>query len=137
MQGEVPVGERADDEFGFQAGEAGTAIGPGVEPVPEIDEFGAIGVAEGRDVVAAGDLDQSVAMQVIEDGPGDGTTADAIHRWAVGATPGIGDVGPIGGDAAQGAEAFEAGDDAAAPIDQGAEHVEQDGAGLGHGASGR
>ncbi len=102
----MTVGERADDEFGFQAGEARAAIGPGVEPMPEIDQFAAIGVAEGGNIVAAGDLDQGVAMEVIEDGPGDGTATDPIHRGAIGAAPGIGDVRPIGGDAAQGAEAL-------------------------------
>ena len=133
LQSEVAVGEWADDEFGFQAGKACAAIGPGVELVPELDELGAIGVGEGWEIMAAGDLDQGVAVQIIEDGPGDGAAADAVHGGAVGAAPGIGDIGPIGGEAAQGAEALEASDDAGAPIDQGAEDIEQDGAGLVHG----
>src|SRR5580658_7444653 len=63
-------------------------------------------------------------MQIVEPGPGLPTLAHFGERGLVGTAPGIGELAPIRDDRRTGRERLALADDAATPIDDGAEHVE-------------
>ena len=92
-----------------------------------------VGLAQGGDAVAGQQLVEALAVQDIEDGPGAAARAHLLHGRLVERAPVVGEGSPVGDDAFLGGEAAEIVDEARAPVDDGAEHVEQQGLDMGFG----
>ena len=126
-QADVAVGERPDDESFFQPGEACHGVGPRVEAVPGTGEVVEIHLRERGDSVPLQDPREALAVQEVEDRPLAPTGPDLLHRGLVLAAPLVGDPLPVCLEAMGGAERGELADDAGPPIDDGPEHVEEQG----------
>ena len=125
QQGDVPVGEGGDDVAGAQAGQALYRVGPGVEAVPDHVQvrqlFGgeaAFQAERGQEVV------QDHAVEGIQLRPGEVAAAHAVHGRGVARTPRVGETPPVDGEAPGAAQPLALADDAAPPVDDGAEDVE-------------
>jgi len=120
-----------------EAVEAGPHVRPGVESMP-----GQVQVRARRliDVIERerAQYDVEVApMQRVELAERQAAAADVVHRRLVLAAPGVREGEPVDGDAARGERRFRFTRDRAPPVDERAEHVEQQCMEGRHRASGR
>ena len=122
-QGDVAVGKGGDDVAGLEPGQAGNAVGPGGQAVPGVGEPVEFGVGEVGEAEFGGEGFDGGAVQGVQVGPGEGAAADLVHGGGVGGAPGVGE----GGGIEVWAPGGEFGDEAAAPVDHGAEDVEEEG----------
>src|SRR5215470_3456362 len=85
-----------------------------------------VGFAEAADGVFVDELVEALPVQHVEHGPGALSRAHRFHCRLIERAPIVAKARPVEGEAARGAEAAEVIDQAAAPVDHGAEHIEQE-----------
>ena len=124
QQRDVAVRERGDDEPPLQPRQPRHGIRPRSQPVPEAGDLPPRRLVQPGDAELADQPVQRLAMQHIERCPGAFAVPHPVHRRHIGAAPGIDQRRPVGREAACGAEIGQVLDQAAAPIDHRAEHVE-------------
>ena len=122
---DVAIRDRRDQEPLPQALEPGRHVGPGIEAMPrEIqitqDVLGQILQSEPRQ-----DALEVAAMEHVELRERDAARAHLLHARLIFVAPGIGEGRPVEGMAARPEDRRGLARDAAAPIDQGPEHVEE------------
>ncbi|MGY2935725.1 hypothetical protein ACVWZ6_005327 [Bradyrhizobium sp. GM6.1] len=122
--------------FVFSRVRPATLSGPRVQAVPPLGEVIEIGLGQAWNRKLRDQFFERAAMQIIEhDVAALGMFAHVIHRSHVHAAPAVDQGGPVGADAAALRPPDEVGDQAGAPVDDGAEHVEDqgfDGGEVGH-----
>ena len=121
----VAVGQCRDDEFLFQAFQSAHRIGPGPQTVPDAVEVIHVGFGQPCDPEAREDLLQDQPMQPVDVHPRQIAAADAVHGWPVSGAPRVSERCCVQLEPAFGGECLGFADDAAAPVDDRAEHVEQ------------
>lgn len=98
------------------------------QAVPALGEIIEIGFRQPLDGELLDKLVQRATMQIIQhDIAALGVFAHVVHRGHVHAAPTIDECGPVGGDATLLAPPHKVGDETRAPVDDGAEHVEDEG----------
>ena len=135
-QRDIAVGERRDDVFCLQPRQPRDAVRPRMQPMPAHREMVQIGVGQSLDPELLDQFFQRAAVQHVEDHiAAFGMLAHLVHRGGVDRAPAVDQRGPVGLDAARLRPCGEIIDQAGAPIDHGAEHVEHqrfDGGNIGH-----
>src|SRR5581483_2181461 len=114
------------DEFPLESRESLHRIRPGIEAVPGAIELCPLCFAEAGEAVLRQELVEDHAVEIVDARPREIAAAHALHRRLISRAPVVGEARPIGGDALLATEPLELADDAAAPIDDGAENVENE-----------
>ena len=132
QQGDVAVGEGSDHVAGAQAGQAPDRVGPGGQAVPDqVQVRQLVGGEAALQAEVGQEAVEDHAVEVVERGPREVASPHAVHGGGVAGAPGVGEAAPVDvrGDA------LALADDAAPPVDDGAEDVEGEGADVrvGHG----
>jgi len=127
QQRHVAVAERGDRVTLLQPVQAGHAVGPGQQAVPDAVEVGRVHFVQ---LQPAGDQQpvQDASVQAVDVGPGQGAGAHLVHGGLVAGAPVVGEYGPVlrrQGQPLLQQLAFAG--DGRAPVDDGAEDVEAQG----------
>ena len=128
QQRHIAIGERGQGVALAQPGQAGHAVGPGLKAVPGAVELVALGLVQRGQAETRQQVVQGLAVLAVDVGPGLLTAPHPAHRRLVAGAPGIGQRWPVGGQAEAGLQRLALADQRAAPIDHGAEDVEDQGA---------
>jgi hypothetical protein len=123
-QRDVAVGARRDAKALAQTRQAGADIGPGIEAVPGPAEISAYSFGHAVQAQGLQHMIEIAPVQCVELGERNRTAAHVLHRRLVARTPGVGKAlaverRAVGRKRRTGLAGY-----AAAPIDQGAEDVE-------------
>src|SRR5262249_32152823 len=105
--------------------QAARHVRPGVEPMPGGIAMARDGLRQTRDAEARHDALEIVPVQHVELAERDAPAAHLLHRWLVLVAPGIGEAEPIESIAERLENRLGLARDAGAPVDQRAEHVEE------------
>src|SRR6266545_7017164 len=84
-------------------------------------------LAQPRDSEVDEEAIERHAVKIVEFGPRKLTAADALEVWLVLGAPGVGEPGPVNGQPSDSPELSPLPNNAAAPVDDGAEDVEGEG----------
>src|SRR5262249_46260726 len=101
-------------------------IRPGIEAVPGAIEMSLLLLAQAGNAILHEKLVEDHAMEIVDARPRQRTAAHALHRRLVSAAPVVGKARPIGAEALLPPHRLELANDAAAPIDDGAEDIEDE-----------
>src|SRR5262245_18479061 len=121
---DIPVRECRQGEPSPEPGQPGNGIGPGVEPVPGSVQVLDLLLAERGDGELSEHGAQALAMQVIELCPRAAPAPHLLEGRLISAAPGFGEAPPVRGYAPAPGELLPLANDAAPPVDHGAEDVE-------------
>jgi hypothetical protein len=136
QQRDVAVGQRADQVAPLQPRQAGHAVGPRVQAVPGAVDVRALRRRHASQAEHRQQLAQAFVVQRVERPEADLAAAHALHLRLVARAPQVGQAQPVGVQPLRRPPGAEVARDAAAPVDHGAEGVEDDGLHGGHGHGG-
>jgi hypothetical protein len=125
-QRDVAVRQRRDDELFFEARETLGRVGPRLQAVPRAVEVRFLGLAEPTDAELVDDPIQRHPVQVVESGPGELTGSNAVHAWSVTRAPGVCELLGVDRQPPARRELADFRGNRRAPVDDGAEHVEDE-----------
>ena len=108
---------------GFQPGQACYHIGPGVKPVPDAVDMSALLLGKLRKAKLRQQVTQCFVVQVIEIGPRNLAPTYTLLLRLIPASPKVCQLSPVGLDALRRSPVGQIADDAAAPVDHGAEGI--------------
>ncbi len=124
-QRDIAVRDRREQATTLEPREAGCRIRPAVEPVPRQIEIARHLLGEAVDAETRQDALEIVPVQHVELAERDAAAAHLLHRRLVLVPPGIGEGKPVELVAGRRKNALGLARDAAAPIDHGAEDIEE------------
>jgi len=139
QQRDVAVGQRADRITAAQPVQPAHRIGPGHQPVPYPVQVRPLAFGQRLQAETQHQAVEDLPVQRVDVGPSLARAAGAVHRRRITGAPGIGKGAPVDLQALGGAEHLTLAHDRRAPVDDGAEDVEGQGAqvfrieGRGHG----
>jgi hypothetical protein len=125
-QGDVAVGERGDDVTLLEPRQPFDGVRPGVQAVPDPVKVILLFFGQGLDAELAEQLLERDAVEVVELRPGELAVAHPVHRGRVPAPPGVGEGRPFHVEVLVSAEFLALPDDGRAPVQDRAEHVEDE-----------
>jgi hypothetical protein len=136
-QRDVAVRERRDRKAALQPRQRGDRVGPRIEPVPDAVERVALVLVEHGEAEARQQVVEDRPVQPVDGRGRDLAAPHALHRRLVAGAPGVGERRPVDVDALRCRERGAVADDPGAPVDDGAEHVEDECAHARRGGGGR